>query len=637
MNKIEKIEDVTGSIINGDCVEVMKSLPEGSVDLIVTSPPYNANIKYDVYNDGLSMDDYWEFTKNWLTQAFRILKDDGRIAVNVPIEMNVQERGGRILFNSEFWMKMKEVGFKFFGMVDLTEDSPHRVRQTAWGCYDKETRVMTNNGLKFFKDVDIKDDLFMTLNPETKEVEYQKAFDYIEKPFKGKLVNIKTRSVNLTITENHNMVKTDNNKIDIIPYNEIIQDIFTIPRKHNGLKNDIDVENITIPPVEYGLRTKKIYKNNESIIVNMNDWMRFLGIFLTDGSLTYDVKRGQYKISIYQTKTKYVKEIEDLLERLPFNFEYKKQKNEYFCCSKQLASFLLNTKSKNMRTIPDYVFNVSKRQKEILLLWLFYGDGSFTKNNDLLKITVCSEIMVNQIVKLLFETGRICSLYKYHTKDRIWNGRLMKSNYPMTTIQIVNKEQTHIKKKNINIVEYDDNVYCVSVPNKTLLVEKSGQLVWCGNSWMSVSQPYIYNPKECVILAYKNSPKKLIKGESQWKGTPTEVKDEEGNVKTKMFYEDVSKKEFMNLVFGRWEYFADTKSLTKATFSLDIPSKAIKILTYKNDIVLDPFMGSGTSLVAAETLGRRWIGIELSENYTNIAKERIKPFVASNRQLKLDI
>jgi DNA modification methylase len=48
-------------------------------------------------------------------------------------------------------------------------------------------------------------------------------------------------------------------------------------------------------------------------------------------------------------------------------------------------------------------------------------------------------------------------------------------------------------------------------------------------------------------------------------------------------------------------------------------------------------MGSGTTAVAAETLNRRWIGIELSENYTNIAKDRVKPFVASNRQLKLDI
>lgn len=633
---MKNLEERLNQIINGDCVEVMSKLPENSIDLVVCSPPYSVGIDYDVYDDNTTIEKYLDFSKKWLENTYRILKDDGRICVNVPYEINLKERGGRVFIVSEIWNVMKEVGFKWFGLIDLEEESPHRSKTTAWGCYDKETRVMTNNGLKFFKDVDIKDDLFMTLNPETKEVEYQKAFDYIEKPFKGKLVNIKTRSVNLTITENHNMVKTDNNKIDIIPYNEIIQDIFTIPRKHNGLKNDIDVENITIPPVEYGLRTKKIYKNNESIIVNMNDWMRFLGIFLTDGSLTYDVKRGQYKISIYQTKTKYVKEIEDLLERLPFNFEYKKQKNEYYCCSKQLASFLLNTKSKNMRTIPDYVFNVSKRQKEILLLWLFYGDGSFTKNNELLRITVCSEIMVNQIVKLLFETGRICSLYKYHAKDRIWNGRLMKSNYPMTTIQIVNKEQTYIKKKNVNMVDYDDNVYCVSVPNKTLLVEKSGQLVWCGNSWMNCSQPYIYNPKECLIIAYKNSPKKLSKGEPHWVGVPTEVEQEDGTIKNKVVYQEEDKKEFMNLVFGQWHYLNDSRPMTKATFSMDIPSKAIKILTYKNDIVLDPFAGSGTTCVAAETLGRRWIGIELSPNYTKIAKERVQHFVDLNKQTKIE-
>ena len=116
-----------------------------------------------------------------------------------------------------------------------------------------------------------------------------------------------------------------------------------------------------------------------------------------------------------------------------------------------------------------------------------------------------------------------------------------------------------------------------------------------------------------------------------------QAKDENGKVKTKMVYRDEDKKDFMNLVFGRWEYFADTKSLTKATFSMDIPVKAIKILTYKNDIVLDPFMGSGTSAVAAETLDRRWLGIELSENYTNIATTRVNAFMEEKKQLKLDL
>jgi DNA modification methylase len=92
----------------------------------------------------------------------------------------------------------------------------------------------------------------------------------------------------------------------------------------------------------------------------------------------------------------------------------------------------------------------------------------------------------------------------------------------------------------------------------------------------------------------------------------------------------------MSLVYGQWEYFADTKQQTKATFSMDIPSKAIKILTYKNDIVMDPFTGSGTSLVSAEILGRRWIGIELSSNYVEVAKKRVNLFVESKRQQTLD-
>jgi site-specific DNA-methyltransferase (adenine-specific) len=91
------------------------------------------------------------------------------------------------------------------------------------------------------------------------------------------------------------------------------------------------------------------------------------------------------------------------------------------------------------------------------------------------------------------------------------------------------------------------------------------------------------------------------------------------------------------LVFARWEYFSDTKSLTKATFSMDIPAKAIKILTYKNDIVLDPFMGSGTSAFAAELLDRRWVGIELSPDYTEIARKRVQALIDERKQTKLEL
>ena len=279
----------TSKIINGDCVEEMGKMPESSIDLLVTSPPYNVGIDYDTHDDNQSMEDYWRFTEDWLTQSFRILKDDGRIAINIPYEVNVQDRGGRVLFMSEFWSIMKKVGFKFYGLVDLDENSPHRSKTTAWG------------------------------------------------------------------------------------------------------------------------------------------------------------------------------------------------------------------------------------------------------------------------------------------------------------------------------------------------------------SWMSPSSPYIYNPKECVILAYKKDRIKKIKGEPQWVAEVVDVEQEDGTIKKKNIYQEEDKKEFMSLVYGQWEYFADTKQQTKATFSMDIPMKAIKILTYKNDIVLDPFCGSGTSVAAAEILHRRWVGIELSPNYCEVARERVQHFVDRNKQLKLEM
>ena len=278
----------TGRIINGDCIKIMKTLSEGCIDLVVTSPPYNCGIKYDTHIDDLPMNEYWSWTREWLTETYRLIKDDGRVSINIPYEVNVQDRGGRVFFVSEFYQIMKEVGFKFFGIVDLEEDSPHRSKTTAWG------------------------------------------------------------------------------------------------------------------------------------------------------------------------------------------------------------------------------------------------------------------------------------------------------------------------------------------------------------SWMSPSSPYIYNPKECVILAYKKQHIKKVKGEPEWKGVPTDIEQEDGTLKKKIVYEEKDKKEFMELVFGQWNYFAATKSLTKATFSMDIPTKAIKILSYKNDVVLDPFAGSGTSLVAAEILDRRWLGIELSENYTKVAQKRVQDFVDRKKQIKIE-
>ena len=82
-------------IINGDCIEVLNSLPEHSIDLIFADPPYNLQLQNDLHRPNMTkvdaVNDTWdqfdsfaaydEFTHNWLSACKRILKPSGTIWV----------------------------------------------------------------------------------------------------------------------------------------------------------------------------------------------------------------------------------------------------------------------------------------------------------------------------------------------------------------------------------------------------------------------------------------------------------------------------------------------------------------------------------------------------------------------------
>lgn len=111
-------------LITSDCIAGMRGLAGNSVDVIITSPPYNLGIKYGKYRDDEGRDDYLRWSIEWAKEALRVLKDDGSFFLNVgaspsnpffPHELLVKLKGeevGFVLQNTFHWIKSITVQFK---------------------------------------------------------------------------------------------------------------------------------------------------------------------------------------------------------------------------------------------------------------------------------------------------------------------------------------------------------------------------------------------------------------------------------------------------------------------------------------------------------------------------------------------
>ena len=110
--------------LNTNCIE------EKSVDLIVTSPPYNVDVRYNSYDDRIPYDIYLEFTQKWLEKAYKLLKDEGRFCLNIPLDKN---KGGQQSVYADIVTIAKKIGFKYHSTIVWNEQNISR--RTAWGSW----------------------------------------------------------------------------------------------------------------------------------------------------------------------------------------------------------------------------------------------------------------------------------------------------------------------------------------------------------------------------------------------------------------------------------------------------------------------------------------------------------------------
>ena len=85
----------------------------------------------------------------------------------------------------------------------------------------------------------------------------------------------------------------------------------------------------------------------------------------------------------------------------------------------------------------------------------------------------------------------------------------------------------------------------------------------------------------------------------------------------------ISKQEFIDFSLGLWSFPGRKDPNHPAPFPNQLPYRLIQMLSYKGDVVLDPFCGSGTTLVEAKKLGRQYIGFDISQEYVNLSERRL--------------
>jgi len=141
-----------------------------------------------------------------------------------------------------------------------------------------------------------------------------------------------------------------------------------------------------------------------------------------------------------------------------------------------------------------------------------------------------------------------------------------------------------------------------------------GEIVWdkhnwnckytAWGSWKSPSNPYLKYTWEFLEIFSKGSLKK--QGERE-------------NI-------DITADEFKKLVVAKWDIALERKMKEyghPAMFPENLASSAMKLFSYRGDIILDPFNGVGTTTAVAKKLGRKYVGIDISEEYNKKAEKRL--------------
>lgn len=330
-------------------------------------------------------------------------------------------------------------------------------------CFDKETEVLTNNGWKSFKDVDIKNDLFLSRQPNTNIIEYKRATHYINREYNGKMYLYESRSQNICVSPEHNMFVERKRGRKKISCQEFIkaQDLFGKTGYSfitaGCVNNNIDNSNIEI----------------EGDIFNKKDFAYLLGLFLTDGCIN-----NQDIITITQSKPQIKQKLINILNKL--NIKYSVYNDKCFHLPRKYKTYFKQFYLKENRHIPKDFLNSSRDIMMSLLEGIIDGDGDLSTRR---KIWLGSKNLVDDIMELCYKIGLSATYSMRQPKTQYYKkeNRYIIATKPYYTIYI-NHNVCHTKMNtDEKYIDYKGNIYCVVLEDwHTILTRRNGKTQWMG-------------------------------------------------------------------------------------------------------------------------------------------------------------
>lgn len=100
----------------------------------------------------------------------------------------------------------------------------------------------------------------------------------------------------------------------------------------------------------------------------------------------------------------------------------------------------------------------------------------------------------------------------------------------------------------------------------------------------------------------------------------------------------ISKEEFLEYTKSVWKFAAERASSIghPAPFPIELPYRLIQLYTFEDEVVLDPFVGSGTTCIAALKTNRRYVAYDIDEKYCELAERRIKEYLKEQASLFIE-